>query len=52
VIDRYRIDTEVLSPVIPVEKRLLKYIGGRYGAVARAGTSLVFPVCISNSPRS
>jgi hypothetical protein len=63
VIDRYGIDTVVLSPAIPVEQRLLGYIDARYDAVARAGTSLVFPVreskrdvappsaCRSNSPR-
>jgi hypothetical protein len=64
VIDRYGIDTVVLSPVIPVEKRLLGYIDARYDAIDRAGTSLIFPVreskrdafppsaCRSNSPKS
>lgn len=44
VIDRYGIDTVVLSTAIPAENRLLGYIGERYEAVARAGTRLVFSV--------
>jgi 4-amino-4-deoxy-L-arabinose transferase-like glycosyltransferase len=44
LIEKYRLDTVVLSPDEPLEARLIPYFRERYGEPVRAGSALIFRV--------